>query len=101
MRQASPKGFAPMGMAMNSCRSTELSACAPPFKMFIIGTGSVLPEGSLEYRERYLYRGCPAADAAARAAAMETARMALAPRLPLLGEPSVSIMRRSSAPWLE
>ena len=25
---------------MNSCGSTELSACAPPFRMFIIGTGS-------------------------------------------------------------
>ena len=25
---------------MNSWKSTELSACAPPFKTFIIGTGS-------------------------------------------------------------
>ena len=25
---------------MNSCKSTLLSACAPPFRMFIIGTGS-------------------------------------------------------------
>ena len=25
---------------MNSCGSTELSACAPPLRMFIIGTGS-------------------------------------------------------------
>src|ERR1700687_1616047 len=67
--------------------------------MFIIGTGSVLPEGALEYRARYLYSGWGAAVAAARAAAMETARMAFAPRFPLFGEPSVSIMRRSSAPW--
>ena len=27
---------------MNSCTSTELSACAPPFRMFIMGTGSVM-----------------------------------------------------------
>jgi hypothetical protein len=25
---------------MNSCTSTLLSACAPPLRMFIIGTGS-------------------------------------------------------------
>ena len=30
---------APKGITMNSCRSTLLSACAPPFRMFIIGTG--------------------------------------------------------------
>ena len=40
MRRASLKLAAPSGMTMNSCRSTELSACAPPFRMFIIGTGS-------------------------------------------------------------
>ena len=27
------------GMIINSCRSTVLSACFPPFRMFIIGTG--------------------------------------------------------------
>jgi len=31
---------APTGMIMNSCRSTLLSACLPPFMMFIMGTGS-------------------------------------------------------------
>ena len=30
----------PTGSTMNSCRSTLLSACAPPLMMFIIGTGS-------------------------------------------------------------
>ena len=30
----------PTGITMNSCRSTLLSACAPPLRMFIIGTGS-------------------------------------------------------------
>ena len=33
------KDGAPAGMIMNSCVSTEFVACAPPFKMFIIGTG--------------------------------------------------------------
>ncbi len=41
MRRASSKLSAPTGMTMNSCRSTLLSACLPPFMMFIIGTGSV------------------------------------------------------------
>ena len=41
MRSASEKLFAPTGSTMNSWMSTLLSACAPPFRMFIIGTGSV------------------------------------------------------------
>ena len=40
MRSASAKLAAPNGMIMNSCRSTLLSACLPPLRMFIIGTGS-------------------------------------------------------------
>jgi hypothetical protein len=30
----------PAGMTMNSWKSTLLSACAPPLRMFIIGTGN-------------------------------------------------------------
>ena len=30
----------PTGMTMNSWKSIGLSACAPPLRMFIIGTGS-------------------------------------------------------------
>jgi hypothetical protein len=40
-RSASRKVGMPAGITMNSCRSTLLSACAPPLRMFIIGTGSV------------------------------------------------------------
>jgi hypothetical protein len=40
MRSASAKLGAPTGMTMNSWKSTLLSACAPPLRMFIIGTGS-------------------------------------------------------------
>ena len=43
MRSPSRNVGAPTGMIMNSCVSTEFVACAPPFKMFIIGTGRCLP----------------------------------------------------------
>ena len=38
-RTASRKDGTPHGTTMNSCTSTLLSACAPPFTTFIIGTG--------------------------------------------------------------
>ena len=41
-RSASEKLPAPTGATMNSWKSTRLSACAPPFNTFIIGTGSVV-----------------------------------------------------------
>ena len=41
MRSASANDGAPTGITMNSWKSTLESACAPPFRMFIIGTGSV------------------------------------------------------------
>ncbi len=40
IRNASEKLGAPAGTTMNSWKSTELSACAPPLSTFIIGTGS-------------------------------------------------------------
>jgi hypothetical protein len=40
-RSASENDGAPTGMTMNSWKSTLLSACAPPFRMFIIGVGRV------------------------------------------------------------
>ena len=43
-RSASRNESAPTGMIINSCTSTVLAACAPPFKMFIIGTGSFVPD---------------------------------------------------------
>ena len=42
-RSASLKEGAPTGMIMNSWVSTVLVACAPPFRMFIMGTGRRLP----------------------------------------------------------
>ncbi len=40
VRSPSEKLAAPTGTTMNSWKSTLLSACAPPFSTFIIGTGS-------------------------------------------------------------
>ena len=42
MRSPSEKLGAPAGTTMNSWRSTELSAWAPPLITFIIGTGSTV-----------------------------------------------------------
>ena len=39
-RRASLKHSNPSGITMNSCTSTELSACWPPLTMFIMGAGS-------------------------------------------------------------
>ena len=40
-RSASRKVLKPAGTSMNSWMSSGLSACAPPFTTFIMGTGSV------------------------------------------------------------
>ena len=45
MRSPSGNVSAPIGTTMNSCESTVLAACAPPFRMFIIGTGSTCATG--------------------------------------------------------
>ena len=90
-RSASAKLEAPTGMTMNSWKSTFVSACAPPLRMFIIGTGSTGPParaaaGTSE--ARCSYSGSPAASAAARAVAIDTPSTALAPRRPRFGVPS-------------
>ena len=92
-RSASLKLAAPTGIIMNSCTSTVLAACAPPFKIFIIGTGSLLPE--IPPRKRY--SGISSAIAAALAAAIDTARMAFAPSFDLSFVPSAAIIAASSA----
>ena len=80
-------------MIMNSCVSTVLVACAPPFRMFIMGTGRRLPFTPPRKR----YSGISREAAAARQAAMDTARMAFAPRLDLSLVPSALIMAASMA----
>ena len=87
--------LAPTGCTMNSWTSTAESACDPPFKIFIIGTGN-----SLAFTPpKYLYKGIPNWLAAAFATANDTPKIALAPNLPLLGVPSSSIIALSIATW--
>src|SRR5881398_2817622 len=45
IRRPSGKLSAPIGTIMYSWKSTVLAACAPPLRMFIIGTGSTLVTG--------------------------------------------------------
>jgi len=85
----------PAGTIMNSCISKPLSACFPPFITFIIGTGRTLEL----IPPRYLYKGMPKDSAAARATAMDTARIALAPSFPLFSVPSRSIIILSISTW--
>ena len=85
----------PTGTIMNSWKSTLLSACAPPFRTFIIGTGS----RSASSPPRWRQSGSSRSIAIALAAASETPRIALAPSRALFGVPSSSIIVRSSAAW--
>ena len=48
-RSASEKFGSPFGTIMNSWKSSELSACAPPLMMFISGTGSTRAPGPPRY----------------------------------------------------
>ena len=90
-RRRSPR---PPGTSMNSCRSIEFCAWAPPLITFIIGTGSVARLLAAEVAEE---RDARASAAAALATASETPRIAFAPSRPLFGVPSSSISRSSSA----
>ena len=92
-RRPSLKLGAPAGMIMNSCTSTVLAAWAPPFKIFIMGTGRRFP--FIPPRKRY--SGISSAMDAARAQAMETARMAFAPSFDLSFVPSAAIIAASTA----
>ena len=60
---------------MNSCRSSALSACAPPLMTFIIGTGRTWADGPPSERQS----GRPSALAEALATASETPSTPLAP----------------------
>ena len=97
MRSASLKVRAPTGTTMNSWKSMLLSAWAPPFSTFIIGTGRMCAVSP----PRYFHSGMRSSAAAACAAASDTARIAFAPSRDLLGVPSRLISVRSSAAWAE
>ena len=95
IRSASAKEGALCGAILNSWKSMVLSACRPPLMTLRQGTGSVAASPPPSRR----YRGSPAAAAAARATAMDTPRMALAPSRDLFGVPSRSISRWSIPRW--
>ena len=77
---------------MNSCRSSEFWACAPPLITFSIGTGrTCAPTPPIQRNS-----DTPACAAPAFAVASETPRMAFAPRRDLFFVPSSSISVRSS-----
>ena len=91
-RSPSLKPGAPAGIIMNSCTSTVLAAWAPPLRIFIMGTGILLPFTPPRKR----YSGIPREMDAALAAAMDTARIALAPSSDLSSVPSAFIMAWST-----
>src|SRR6266545_497836 len=80
---------------MNSCRSSEFWAWAPPLITFSIGTGRTCAPTPPIQRNR----DTPAWAAPAFAVASETPRIALAPRRDLFFVPSSSINVRSSVRW--
>ena len=95
-RSASEKLVKPTGSIINSWISTVLSACSPPFKMFIIGTGMV-NDVWLRRLAMYWCNGRFCDLAAALAVASDTASMAFAPKLSLFSVPSSAIMASSMA----
>ena len=92
-RNASLKFLAPIGIIINSCTLTELSACLPPLSTFIIGTGRVVP------LPMYLNKDFDLPMADALSAASDTPSMAFAPNLPLLCVPSSLIINSSMPFW--
>ena len=84
-----------MGITINSWKSILLSACAPPFKIFIIGMGKIFAF----VPPMYLYKGRLASSAAAFATAILTASIALAPSFPLLAVPSKPCKAASIPVW--
>ena len=85
-------------MIMNSWKSIGASECAPPLRMFIIGTGRRFRVGCRRDNER-----AETFDAAAAACAVasETPSSAFAPRFFLFGVPSSSIIFASSRGLVE
>ena len=93
----------PTGMTMNSWKSTLVSACAPPLRMFIIGTGSVGPPARAacghERRQVLVERHACRRRPRRAPAAIDTPSTALAPRRPRFGVPSSAIIVASTARW--
>ena len=95
IRSASANDGALWGAILNSWKSTVLSAWRPPLMTFRHGTGRTAASAPPKCR----YNGTPDDAAAARAAAIDTPRRALAPSRALFGVPSSAISRSSIRCW--
>ena len=82
---------------MNSWMARPESAWEPPFMMFIIGRGRLVPPPKSLFK--CLKRGMFCWAAARRAAASEIPRIALAPNFDLFSVPSRSSIFLSMASW--
>ena len=77
------------GIIINSCMSKSLLACIPPLRIFIIGIGNLyFVLSGLRLR----YNGLLLKAALAWATAIETPKIAFAPKFDLFDVPSVSII---------
>jgi len=83
-RRASLKLGLPAGITIKFLQVDIIFGMLPPFKIFIIGTGSMVALTP----PTYLYSGRSQESAAALQTARDTPRIALAPRLPLSSVPS-------------
>jgi len=79
---------------MNSWKSSSFEACTPPLSTLKCGTGS---DGAPPSGASHCHSGMPADAASARASAMETPTVALAPSLLLFGVPSKVIIAWSTS----
>ena len=73
----------------------RLSACDPPFRIFIIGTGKIVALGPPIYLNKLKFDS----NAAAFASARDTPKIAFAPRFDLLSVPSNFIIALSIPSW--
>ena len=89
------KEDAPIGIIINSWIVKLLSACFPPFIIFIIGIGITRAFGP----PRYWYNGTPSCFAAAFATASDVPKIALAPSFALFAVPSSRIISVSISTW--
>src|SRR5665647_900687 len=92
-RTASVTFGAPSGEIMNSWKSRAFGACAPPLRTLKHGTGI---RGGCPKPGSHACRDCPLEAAKARARAIETPTVALAPRRALVGVPSAATIASST-----
>mmetsp|Transcript_2984 Transcript_2984/g.4507 ORF Transcript_2984/g.4507 Transcript_2984/m.4507 type:complete len:222 (-) Transcript_2984:18-683(-) len=96
---ASRNDSAPVGMMKNSWNARALPACSPPLMTLKHGVGNTTGSGLPARSAKCWYNGTPRTAAPALAAARDTPKIALAPRLLLFSVPSRLIIKSSMARW--